>query len=217
MGKSNIDWGILGLRTWNPVTGCPRGCSYCVVRNRVWPRVRHVFGGHDYNEVMFHPERLEEPLKRKKPSTFFVGFYSDCEYWREEFWVSVLSVCRHCPQHTFMFLTKGYNTYYDMSINFEDNGEPENIVCGVTLTGEQDEHQQFNYMLNLGNNNRSFLSIEPLLGLVKPVFVNSLERVIVGAMTGRKAIPPKPEWIQSVKDNVPPDKIYWKANIRKYL
>jgi hypothetical protein len=36
-------------------------------------------------------------------------------------------------------------------------------------------------------------------------------------MTGPGAIPPKPEWIQSIKDNVLGDKIFWKNNIRKYL
>jgi hypothetical protein len=35
-------------------------------------------------------------------------------------------------------------------------------------------------------------------------------QVIVGQMSGRGAIAPKREWVQSIKDNVPADRIYWK-------
>jgi protein gp37 len=64
---------------------------------------------------------------------------------------------------------------------------------------------------------RPFLSIEPLLGIIPKTDYTKFEIVIVGAMTGAGKIPPKPEWIESVRDNVPADKIYFKKNIRRYL
>jgi hypothetical protein len=36
-------------------------------------------------------------------------------------------------------------------------------------------------------------------------------------MTGKNAIVPQQDWIQSIKDNIPEEKIYWKKNIRGYL
>ena len=44
----------------------------------------------------------------------------------------------------------------------------------------------------------------------------AIDLVIVGAQTSPN-VKPQPEWIQSIRDNVPADKIYWKRNIQAYL
>jgi protein gp37 len=219
MQKTHIDWPNLDY-LFHPVIGCKRNCSYCVVRNRVWPRIRHCYGDHDFDKVTFHPEQLKKPSLIKKPSTFFVGFYSDIEYWEKEWVEQIINVCRQNKKHTFMFLSKEPHSYR----GFE---WPGNTMQGLTETKidnpvEQGEVMEMAYFL------RPFLSIEPLLGEIKfsgecdfpkerIKFPDIFKLVIIGAMTGPKAVVPKQEWIQSLRDNIPADKIYFKKNILKYL
>ena len=111
-----------------------------------------------------------------------------------------------------MFLTKHYPSYDGIAW-------PENTMQGVTIECDRailPQEQVINTFLKI-QNRRPFFSIEPLLGTLRVKIDERAERVIVGAMTGAGAVIPKPEWIQSIKDNIPADKIYWKKNIRGYL
>jgi protein gp37 len=153
-----------------------------------------------------HSERLKDKMP-KAPSKIFVGSMSDCKYWSHEQWDKILEVCCEYQQHTFMFLTKSESAYNGRSF-------PSNTMQGLTLTLNEPsarwDYEAVSYC------RKPFLSIEPLMGKLtfKP---RNVDLVIVGAMTGAGALKPRPEWIQSVKDNVPVNKIYWKSNIKKYL
>ena len=59
-------------------------------------------------EVVFVPEALEIPLKRKKPQTYFVNSMSDMFHQRvEEEWLDkIFEVIAKTPQHTYQILTK---------------------------------------------------------------------------------------------------------------
>jgi protein gp37 len=59
------------------------------------------------------------------------------------------------------------------------------------------------------------LSIEPLLGPVAVDVPDEIELVIVGAMTGLGAVKPKAEWIQSCRDHIAPEKLWFKQSIRE--
>ena len=208
MNKTRIDWPGLNY-TWNPQCGCPRGCTYCVVRKRVWPRIRHLYGNNDYDKVTFLPEQLDRPKKIKKPSKFLVCFYSDIEYAKKVNMQKIIDVCTELERHTFMFLTKTTDSYHEYSF-------PKNAMCGLTITGEYFGKNFIEIVLHT-KKHRPFLSIEPLLGSIPETDYLKFEQVIVGAQTGDGSIPPKQEWIQRVKDCVPAEKIYWKGNIRGYL
>ena len=192
--------------TWNIVTGCKRNppCEYCYAR-----RIHERFNKTPFSEIQYHPERLLDKMP-KKPSRIFVGSMSDCEYWTKEAWKDILLVCENNPKHTFMFLSKNIASYNDLKF-------PDNCMQGITITGNDWSRDVHNttFLFSLPH---PFISIEPLMGgdlQGMPIF--DAELVIVGAMTGPGATPPKPEWAQSIKDNVPAEKIYWKNNIRKYL
>jgi protein gp37 len=201
MNKTNIEWCDY---TWNPVTGCKRGCSYCYakqIHNRFWQN--------PFEEIVFHQERLLEPQRLKKPSRIFVGSMSDIEYWTQQQVESVIEVCRNNPQHTFMFLSKraySYNGYIF----------PENCMCGLTVTHADDDHdvEQF---YGIAKHTNPFISIEPIMGIFKPFDYPKLNLIILGAMTGRGATPPKPEWIDSVQAAFGKDNIFYKSNIKQYL
>ena len=217
--KNTIGWADF---TWNPITGCKRGCLWCYAKRLHDMRYKAKQAGKHlpecyskpFEEITFYPERLNDSgLKAKKPRTIFVGSVSDPEYWDKNDFYAVLTRIYACEQHTFMFLTKNPDSYNGMKW-------PTNCMQGLTITCKQNKQDQIDLILKMFKVGvRRFLSIEPLLGPFLPnkISFDRYERVIVGAMTGPDAVPPKREWIQSIKDKCPKEKIYWKKNIQKYL
>jgi protein gp37 len=71
--KSRIEWTDA---TWNPITGCTpvsEGCEHCYAKRHA-ERFRGRFGypAEDPFQVTFHEDRLEQPLRWKKPRKIFV-------------------------------------------------------------------------------------------------------------------------------------------------
>lgn len=64
--------------------------------------------GHWTGEVRFFPEKLDEPLRLRKPTSIFVGDMGDLFHdgLTNEQIASVFGVMAACPQHTFHVLTK---------------------------------------------------------------------------------------------------------------
>lgn len=107
--KSGIEWTDA---TWNPVTGCTKvsaGCKHCYAE-RDWARLQHLprFAGRAFTDVVCHPERLDHPLRWKKPRRIFVNSMSDMFHddVPDTFLDQVFAVMALCPLHTFQVLTK---------------------------------------------------------------------------------------------------------------
>lgn len=203
--KNTIGWADY---TWNPVTGCYNGCSYCYAK-KVWDRFFKEKYGCEFSEVIFHPDRLNEPLK-KNNSTIFVGSMTDLLCYSNFMFTRVTETIRKCPTNLFMFLSKHVESYSGKVF-------PENTRMGITLESINNS-RTISSARTMMSYDKSFVSIEPIMGTVN-IDLNRFERVIVGAETGNrkgKVIPQK-ECIQSIKDHVPEEKIYWKKNILKYL
>lgn len=69
--------------TWNPVTGCSKvspGCAHCYAetlsRRFGWSRLPWTPVNADEN-VVRHPQRLDQPRRWRKPRTIFVNSMSD--------------------------------------------------------------------------------------------------------------------------------------------
>ena len=133
--KSKIEWTDA---TWNPVTGCTKvsaGCKNCYAE-RLFPRVYgkslvHLstglvaatpaaIGGHyrprKFTDIQVHENRLDQPLRWKKPRMVFVNSMSDLFHpdVPDKVRDQVFAVMALCPQHTFQVLTKrpeGMNSY----------------------------------------------------------------------------------------------------------
>lgn len=119
-GKTGIEWTD---STWNPVVGCSAvspGCAHCYAE-RMAHRLHHLpeyegltvlrdSGPRWTGEVRCLPERLEEPLRRRKPTMYFVNSMSDLfhEDVPDDFILSVMNTIRaaHENGHTFQVLTK---------------------------------------------------------------------------------------------------------------
>ena len=76
--KSKIEW---TEQTWNPATGCTKvspGCKNCYAETLA-PRLK-AMGAPGYDNgfsLSLMPERLGQPLRRKKPTMYFVNSMSD--------------------------------------------------------------------------------------------------------------------------------------------
>ena len=76
--KSHIEWTEF---TWNPATGCTKispGCKYCYAETMA--KRLQAMGMRGYENgfrLTIKPERLSEPLERRKPTVYFVNSMSD--------------------------------------------------------------------------------------------------------------------------------------------
>ena len=204
MNKTKIEWTDY---TWNPVVGCKHGCNYCYAK-RMNDRFKWI---EKWNKPQIFVERLDEPYKIKKPSKIFVCSVADLfGDWIGDDWIElIMKVTRDNPQHTFQFLTKNPVRYLDF--NF-----PENCWLGATITGKnhKDDLLRLLWLSKVPNKNKRFVSIEPLLGKINQgTLLDNFDLVIVGAMTGVGAVPPKKEWIDGIEHK----NIFYKNNIKKYL
>lgn len=192
MQKTKIQWTDT---TWNPVTGCTKispGCKHCYAE-------RHMkrFGG-DFSKITLHPERLEQPLRWKKPRMIFVNSMSDLfhEDVPENFIEDVLNVIQKCPQHTFQVLTKRGNRMINF---FEKDIAPENLWLGVSIANEN-EIEQNEAFFCCDSAKIQFISFEPLLSRIPDPDFIGIHWVIVGGESGPGYRPMNIEWVREIRD-----------------
>jgi protein gp37 len=216
MGKSNIsylDW------VWNPITGCSgKGCqAHCYAREsvRTFSAIHaekiEGFGGTwdykpDFSKVIFHPDRLNEPLRRKKRTVYGVGFFGDFFDSQVELgWqVKTYEVIRKCPQHEFIILTKQSANMVD---RLEGGDAIPNVWHGTTVTTQAEADERIPDLLKVPG--KKWISIEPMLGPIDFRKVPGFNRtgldlsewsVVLGGESGPKARPMHPDWARSVRD-----------------
>jgi len=132
--KSKIEW---TEQTWNPATGCTKiseGCRNCYAEKMAHRLKAMGLKGYENGfRLTLQPERLPEPLNRKKPTMYFVNSMSDIFHERipEEYIRRVFDVIKACPQHTFQVLTKRADR---MEQFFHSYDAPPNAWLGCQLT-----------------------------------------------------------------------------------
>ena len=196
--KTDIDWPFKPLYTFNPIVGCKHNCPYCYAR-RMNDRFKWV---KEWTKPQYFYERLTFPTPFK-PSYIFVG--SMCDLFGD--WVSGLfisDVVKLAENHQWIFLTKN-------PIRYEEFIFPDNVWLGTTVTSFTtglDTLIDFHNPLN--DNNKMFLSIEPLLGDFEKVSFSNMDLIIVGAMSGPNAFKPSLEQVKSIEHF----NIYYKKSLR---
>ncbi len=187
MNRTVIEWTLF---TWNVIVGCLTGCPYCYARRQA-KRFQHRCPQCYRFEPHFHPERLEEPLREKKPSKIFVCSMGEpFGPWVPRKWVeAILDVVRRCPQHVFQFLTKcpaGAKNYV-----FPANCWIGTSVDRAAALGRIDVLREVAAPLR-------FVSFEPLLGLMGNLDLRGIDWAIIGAQTGPRAVVPDPLWVAEI-------------------
>lgn len=197
---SDIEW---TEQTWNPVTGCVKvspGCKYCYAE--VMSRRLQAMGAPGYEKgfrtVSLLPERLEQPLRRKKPTIYFVNSMSDLfqEAVPFKFIDKVMAVIDATPQHTYQILTKRAER---MREYFLARKVPDNAWLGVSVEDKKYGKPRIPHLRAIRAKIR-FLSVEPLLEDLGKLNLRGIAWVIVGGESGPKARPMREKWALSVRD-----------------
>jgi len=166
--STKIEWvknpdGTAG-ETWNPTTGCRKvsaGCENCYaerIANRFW-------GDRKFTDVVCHEDRLEQPLKWKKPRMIFVNSMSDLfhEDSPPAFIEKIFWVMKETPRHIYQVLTKRPERMKQLISfwNMSDDSIP-NLWLGVSVENQDTADERIPLLLETPAAVR-FLSCEPLL------------------------------------------------------
>lgn len=187
--NSAIEWTDA---TWNPVTGCTEvspGCDICYAKTFA-ERWRGTPGHYFENgfDVQLRPDKLELPLKWRKPRKVFVNSMSDLFHKDvpDDYIARAFAVMARTPQHTYQVLTKRHGrlrallssdlfrrSMYDALVALDyrwitHNRVPwplPNVWLGVSVEDQQRADLRIPALLETPAAVR-FLSCEPLLGPV---------------------------------------------------
>lgn len=195
MAQTSIEWADA---SWNSVTGCTKtseGCQHCYAERMArrlagrygYPKLYRpgpdntVIWDGDPFKVTFHPDRLEEPLKWKKPRKTFICSMSDLfhpdvkDEWRHQ----ILDITHKAPQHIYIVLTKrpeimqGY--FHNARIwgsdgtimTVQDKHFPvirwDRLCLGISIENQKRAEERLPYLLNTPALTR-LISYEPALG-----------------------------------------------------
>ena len=197
--KHKIEW---TERTWNPTAGCSKvsaGCKNCYAE--VMAKRLQAIGVKGYEngfEFSLVPDRLNEPLKRKKATVYFVNSMSDIFHHKmpENYLNKIFDVITKTPQHTYQILTKRADRMHEY---FYNKIIPENVWLGVTVENKKEGLPRIDYLREL-KASVLFLSVEPLLEDLGEINLKNINWVIVGGESGPKARPMEKEWVINIKN-----------------
>lgn len=215
-------------QTLNPLVGCAKcspACDHCYAERMA--RRLQAMGTRGYEGVVdeddwtgrvnFIESELQKPLKRRKPTVYFMESMGDvfnpavtCE-WRDK----ILVTMAKCPQHTFIVLTKRIETAREFlkltpSPPWSNALPIPNVQLLVSIWDQASADAAIPVLLDTPAAVRG-VSIEPMLGLIDLGYTFSrayvsaggrpcLDRVILGGENGPGARPMHPDWVRSVRD-----------------
>lgn len=196
--SSRIEW---TEATWNPTVGCTKispGCKNCYADSMAKRLKAMGTPGYENGfKLTILPERLEEPIRRKKATVYFVNSMSDIFHKGvpDSYVEQVFDVIQRCPQHTFQVLTKRADR---LASFFKQRIVPANAWIGVSVEDKQYGVPRIDFLRRVDARIR-FLSVEPLLEDVGSLDLIDIHWVIVGGESGPKARPMRTEWVESIR------------------
>ncbi len=196
--KSTIEWTDA---TWNPVTGCTQvspGCDHCYALTFA-ERFRGV-PNHPYEQgfdLKLWPERLELPLKWKKPRMIFTNSMSDLFHKDipDEYIYRVFDIMVKADWHIFQVLTKRSARLARMASLLPWTP---NIWIGVSI--ELDRYTWRADHLRQVLASTRFISAEPLLGSLSNLKLDGIHWLISGGESGPGHRPCNPVWVRDLRD-----------------
>lgn len=222
--------------SWNPILGCTRvseGCRNCYAQNYAHrmsfnpnPKIKAAYEGLTMLQngrpnwtgvVRYLPERLDQPLRWKRPRRIFVNSMSDIghEEVSPEAFGAIFDMMLQADWHTYQVLTKRPR-YLGMMTRLwmRDRGLswllPSHIWLGASVEDKSalDRVQAVEGSLPA---RVRWLSLEPLLGPLPNLPLGGIDWVVIGGESGRVHTTPaersdgvraaremKPEWVSDI-------------------
>ncbi len=220
--------------TWNPTTGCSKvspGCAHCYAETLSlrfgWSKKPWTPENAEEN-VVLHPERLDKPLRWRKPRRVFVNSMSDLfhELIPDDYIEQVFVVMARASQHTFQVLTKrperalaflsdpGSRNFIVNRATSENTGKARargyvGMVEGaqpawplpnvwIGTSIENDRHAYRAKVLAQTPAAVRFISAEPLLGPLPSLDLSAIDWLIVGGESGPHHRPIDEAWVREL-------------------
>jgi protein gp37 len=165
-------------------------------------------------EIIIHPERLDIPLGRKKPTVWAIWNDAAHEEVNWGFFGSMIGRIAECPQHIFLLLTKRPERLkgFMEGMCYEWRTLP-NLWLGVTVVNQPEADEKIPLLLQIPAAVR-WVSIEPMLGPVDLLAIpakgvpgyaglklsDMLHWVVLGGESGPGARPMHPDWVRALRD-----------------
>lgn len=203
--NSTIEWTDA---TWNPVTGCTQvsaGCDHCYAKAFA-ERFRNV-PDHPYEQgfdLRLWPERLELPIRWRKPRRIFVNSMSDLFHADvpDDFIVSVFDTMARANQHIYQVLTKRPRRLAKLANALP---WPDHIWIGVSIESN-DVAWRADFLRQVPAAIR-FISAEPLIGPIDRLRLDGIHWVITGGESGVGHRPCNPDWVREARDHCVAEKV----------
>ena len=211
-------------------TPCSPGCDHCwsaamtkrfdVVESGIdLVQERHVFtdGGKFNGHIITHPDRLDIPLRTRKPTVFSVWNDLFHERVTELFRDRAYDVMIQADHHIYLILTKRpqnmdwYLSQWCNAVGDYDVSR-DHIWHGLTVCNQAEADEKIPVFLQVSG--KKFLSIEPMLGPISLRWLSHgmkwrqatneydglrmIDAVILGGETGPGARPMHPDWAISI-------------------
>lgn len=197
--RTRIEW---AEHTWNPVVGCTKvsaGCKHCYAE--VMARRLQAMGAAGYEQgfkIRLRPEKLYDPLRRSKPTIYFVNSMSDLfhPHVPDSFIDKVFEIMQEGDWHIYQVLTKRPER---MVTYFGKKSVPDHIWLGTSVENKRHGVPRIAQLRKVRARVR-FLSVEPLLEDIGKLDLRGFKWVIVGGESGVGARPMHPDWARGVRD-----------------
>ena len=205
--KSGIQWTDA---TWNPVTGCSKvspGCAHCYAETLSlrfgWSR-RPWLPEFATENVILHPERLDQPRRWRRPRRIFVNSMSDLfhELVPDAFIHDVFDRMALADWHSYQLLTKRPERMAAVVKSYYATRHGQAPLPHVWL-GTSIENDRWVKRADAVRNTPAavrFISAEPLLGPLPSLDLTEIDWLIVGGESGAGARPVDATWVRELRD-----------------
>ena len=236
--RSAIEWTDA---TWTPVTGCSKvspGCAHCYAETLALTRLagKPGYAGLPWTpenaaeNVVLRPERLDQPLRWKRPRRVFVNSMSDLFHplVPSVFIAEVWQVMGQAHWHQFQVLTKRpermlaevcrivanaaeYAARFESTPTVAMRHSPaarqareEYLLPRPNIwLGTSIESDRYSYRARTLATTPAavrFISAEPLLGPLPSLDLTGIDWLIVGGESGQDSRKMDPEWVRDLRD-----------------
>ena len=216
---TEIGW---AMWSWNPVTGCNHGCTYCYARTIAESRDMEKFYPAGFTPL-YHPERLDAPVNTPVPQRaqtdpafgrVFVCSMADLfGAWVPQQWIdSVVASTVANPQWEYLYLTKFPQRYARLEL-------PASGWIGASVDEQHRAEPTLEALSKVSGVKVKWLSVEPLLAPLKFSSLKGIDLIVIGAQSANPgqnpSFAPPFEWVADLVATARRDgcKVWLKTNL----